>query len=206
VSAEREWWRRVLAAPVRPRASFAALRDERREDAEALQEPVLAVVLLAGMAAVLATPAWHTLMDNRERDALVVAVLTFVGGGLYGAAGYWLVGGALHLGVRGLGGTGSYRRSRHLLALALVLVAASLVLLPVEVAAYGGDAFRSTGDYDGGPEAVFLVLRLGFVAWTLGLLAVGIREVERWAWGRVAGAAALLALFLAALLAIPSAF
>jgi hypothetical protein len=204
VSEEREWWQRVLAVPVRPRVAFAGLRDDRPEAVEARQEPILALILFAGVAGILATPAWHTLMDDVERDALVVAVLTFIGGSLYGAAGYWIVGGALHLALRGLGSTASYRRARHLVALCLVPLVLSLLVLPVELAAYGGDVFRSGGSDEGTPETVFLVLRLACVAWSVGLLVVGIQELERWTWSKVAGAMALFALVLAAALAIPA--
>jgi hypothetical protein len=204
VSAETTWWRRVLAVPVRPRLAFAGLLDGSPESLEARQEPMLALILLAGTAGILATPTWHTLMDNPERDWLVLSVITFIGGALYGAAGYWLAGGALHLGLRGLGSAGDFRRSRHLLALAFVPLALSLAVLPVELAGYGGDVFRSGGADEGAPETVFLLLRLACVVWSLGLLVVGIREVERWPWERVAGAVGLLVLFLAAFLAIPS--
>lgn len=204
MSDERDWWRRVLAVPVRPCAAFAGLRDERIEDLEARQEPILALLLLAGIAGILATPTWHTLMDNPERDWIVVLVLTFIGGSLYGAAGYWLAGGALLLALRGLGSSATYRRSRHLVALASVPLVVSLAVLPVELAAYGGDVFRSGGADEGLPETVFLLLRLGCVAWTLVLVGIGIHEVERWPWSRIAGAAGLFALFLAAILAIPS--
>ena len=204
MSAEHDWWRRVLVVAVRPRVAFAGLRDERPEDLEARQEPILAVLLLAGIAGILATPTWHTLMDNAERDWIVVVVLTFIGGSFYGAAGYWLIGGALQLALRSLGATATYRRSRHLVALASVPVVLSLVVLPVELAAYGGDVFRSGGADEGTPETVFLLLRLACVAWTLVLVGIGIHEVERWPWSRIAGAAGLFALFLAAILAIPS--
>ena len=204
MSAERDWWRRVLVVAVRPRVAFAGLRDERPGDLEARQEPILAVLLLAGIAGILATPTWHTLMDNPERDWIVVVVLTFIGGSFYGAAGYWLVGGALQLALRSLGGTGTYRRSRHLVALASVPVVLSLVVLPVELAAYGGDVFRSGGADEGAPETVFLAIRLAFVGWTIVLVGIGIHELERWPWPRIAGVAGLFALFLAAILAIPS--
>ncbi len=195
----------MLAVPVRPRLAFAGLRSDDPEDLEARQEPVLAVVLLAGIGGILATPAWHTLMDNPERDAIVVAVFTFIGGGLYGTAGYFMVGGALHLALRSLGTTWTYRTSRHLLALASVPLVLSLAVLPVELAGYGGDAFRSGGPYDGAPGRAFMLIRLAFVAWTLGLVALGIRELEGWPWTRIAGAAGLFVLFLAAILAVPAA-
>lgn len=204
MSEEREWWRRVLVVPVRPRVAFAGLRDDRPEAVEARQEPILALILLAGVAGILATPAWQTLMDDASRDPLVVAVLTFIGGSLYGAAGYWIVGGALYLALRGLGSPAPYRRARHLVALSVVPLVLSLVVLPIELAAYGGDVFRSGGDDEGAPEKIFLLLRLGFVGWTVGLLAVGIQELEAWTWEKVAGAVALSALVLAAALAIPS--
>ena len=48
-SLDREWWLRTLVIFQAPRAVFAALRNDAPEDAEARQEPVLALVLLAGV-------------------------------------------------------------------------------------------------------------------------------------------------------------
>ena len=67
---------------------------------------MLAIVLLAGIGCILTTPAWAEIMDDPERDALVVAVVTFIGGGLYGAAFYWIAGVALGVSLRGLAATG----------------------------------------------------------------------------------------------------
>ena len=53
MSEEREWWRRVLAVPVRPRVAFAGLRDDRPEAVDARQEPILALILLLGLAVAL---------------------------------------------------------------------------------------------------------------------------------------------------------
>src|SRR3712207_4145867 len=126
---EREWWLRALAVFGSPRTAFSGLRDDSRDAAEARQEPVLALVLLAGIEGILATPAVGDLLDSRERDALVVAVLVFLAGMLYGVASYWIGGGALHLGVRAAGGTGSYRQARHVLAFAAAPLALGLLVL-----------------------------------------------------------------------------
>ena len=195
---EREWWRRTLAVVARPRPVFAALRSDEEADLEARQEPVLAIVLLAGIGGILATPAWAELMDNPERDWLVVAVLTFIGGGLYGVALYWIAGGALALALRGLGGGGGYRRARHLLAFAAVPLVLLIAVSLVEIGLYGKDALRSGGADAGAGGDVFTVLRVALFVWTLGLLAVGVQAVERFSWDRVAGVLALAALFLAA--------
>jgi hypothetical protein len=192
-----------LRVVAEPRPVYAALRSDSEEDLEARQEPVLALVLLAGIAGVLATPIAGRLYDEPAIDALFVAVWAFIAGGFYGAAGYFLIGGALYLALRSLGGHGTYRRARHVLAFSLVPVILSLALLPVELALYGGDIFDSDGADEGTPKTVFAVLRLGFLLWSAGMLVVGIREVEAWSWQRAAGALGLLALFTAAFLYLP---
>ena len=197
-SAEREWWLRTLAVFQSPRTVFAALRDESREAAEAREEPVLALALLAGMAGVLATPTVGDLLDSRERDALVVAVLVFLAGSLYGLATYWLGGGALYLGLRAAGGEGTYRHARHLLAFAAApLALLLLVMWPLRLAAYGGDIFREGGaDERGAMPWLFEAAELASFAWAAGLLVYGVRIVYRWPLVRSLGALVLAALAL----------
>ena len=162
MSPEREWWLRVPAVLLGPRAVFVALRDGSQEQVDARQEPVLALVYLAGIAAVLSTSTAGRLLDDAEYDGLLVAVWAVVAGGLYAFAGYWLIGGALYLGARGLGGLGDYRRGRHVLAFALAPLALSLLVLwPVQLIAFGGDLFRRGGSDSGAAGTVFDVLELG---------------------------------------------
>lgn len=205
MSAERQWWLRVPAVFLSPRSVFAALREEEQEDVEARQEPVLLLVFLAGTAAALASPVARTLRDDPEYDGLLIAVWAFIAGGLTAVAGYFLIGGALYLGARGLGSLGSYKRSRHLLGYAVAPLALSLLLLwPVELASFGGDRFGRGGSDDGTAGTVFSVLELGFGAWSAGLLLIGVRAVHGWSWWRSLGALGLLALFLAAFAYLPS--
>jgi hypothetical protein len=201
---EREWWRRAVGVLARPRPVFAALRSEQAEDVEARQEPILAIVLLAGIAGVLATPVAGRLYDEPAVDGLFIAIWAFIAGGVYGVAGYFLLGAALWLALRSLGSEGRFRRARHLLAFALVPIVLSLGLLPVELAVYGGDVFGSNGSDEGTGTAVFELLRLVFLLWAAGLLVVGVRELERWSWPRAAGTIGLLSLFTAAFLAVPT--
>ncbi len=49
-SLQKEWWLRALAVFQSPRGTFAALRDDSVEAAEARQEPIMAIVILAGIA------------------------------------------------------------------------------------------------------------------------------------------------------------
>lgn len=198
MDAEREWWRRTLAVVARPRPVFAALRGDDQDDAEARQEPVLAIILLAGIGGILATPAWAEIMDEPERDGLVVAVVTFIGGGLYGIAAYWIVGGALGLSLRGFGGEGQYRRTRHLIAFAAVPLVLLIAVTLVELALYGDDVFRTGGADEGAGGTVFDLLRGLLVAWTIALLAIGIRVVEHLPWLRLAGTLVLAAVLLVA--------
>src|SRR5947199_702 len=114
------------------------------------------LMLLAGVAGVLFTSAAGSLLDDPARDGLVVAVWAFLGGGLYGAAVFWLGGALLYAALNALGSQGSYRRARHVLALAAAPVALSLPLLwPVKIAICGGALFPRGGSEElpGGPGA-----------------------------------------------------
>jgi hypothetical protein len=203
---ERAWWRRLWLVLVRPRAVFAALRSTDEADEAARQEPVLLVILTAGMAGVVLSPRWRELLDDSEIDGLSAAVLTFIGGSLYGAAGYLLLGGALHLGAKAMGSTTRYRTVRHLLALAAVPLALSFALvLPLALALFGGDWFRSGGGDEGGGGDALLVLGLAFVAWTAVLVVIGLRETVGLPWRGVAGALLLGAVLVAALAVLPTA-
>jgi hypothetical protein len=203
LSPDRAWWLRVPAVLVGPRPVFFALRDDDPDDVAARSEPILLLVLLAGMAAVLATPTAGALLDKPDYDALLVAVWAFVAGGIYGAVGYFLFGFALFFGTRLLGSTGDFRRERQLVGFALAPLALSLlVLLPVRLALYGGDTFRRSGPDEGTGETVLLVLQLAFVAWSLVLLALGVKAVHGWGWPRSLAAIGAGAGLLAAIVGI----
>ena len=183
-SQERAWLLRALLVLSSPRPVFAALRDVSDEDAQARQEPITAILILAGIASVLWTPVAGRLLDDPAYDGLVVAVWAFVGGAFYGFAGYWLGGGALQIGLRAAGSLGDYRRARHLLAFAAAPIALSLVLWPARLAVYGSDLFRTGGADGGAGDGVFVALELACVAWALVLLVVGVRTVHGWGWRR----------------------
>ncbi len=202
---DREWWLRVPAVLLSPRSVFAALRNEEREDLEARSEPVLALVCLAGVAVALGTRTAATLYDNVEYDALLVAVWAVIAGGIVAFTGYFVIGGALYLGARGLGSAGSFRRARHVLAFAAAPFALSLLLLwPVQLAVFGTDLFRRYGSDDGDAGRVFDALKLGFAVWAGALLLVGVRTVHGWSWWRSLASLGLVALFLAAYASLPS--
>lgn len=201
---DREWWLRVPAVLLSPRSVFAAVRDESREDMEARSEPVLALICLAGVAVALGTSTAATLYDNVEYDGLLVAVWAVIAGGFVAFTGYFVVGGALYLGARGLGSAGGFRRARHILAFAAAPLALSLVLLwPVQLAVFGTDLFRRYGSDEGDAGRVFDALELGFGLWAAGLLLVGVRTVHGWTWWRSLAALGLVALFLAAFAYLP---
>ena len=199
-SPERQWWLRTLAVFQGPRAVFAALRDDSDEAAGARQEPVLALVFLAGISGVLLTGARERFLDDPRIDTVLVAVLVFLTGGIYGATTYWLGGGALHFGLRAAGARGSYRRARHVLAFAAAPLALMLLLVwPVRLVLYGADSFRTGGEDEGTGGLVLDGLAAAFVLWSLALLAYGISVVERWT---IVRAAVSLALVLLALLVL----
>ncbi len=207
MSPERRWWRNLVRVLYAPGGVFVDLRETDPDDVAARQEPVLLIVLLAGIAAVLTTPVAGRLLDDREFDALLVAVWSFIGGGFYGFAAYMLGGLALWLGVRGMGGfEADWRSARHVLAFAFAPLALSLlVVLPLRLAAFGGDAFRSGGSDGGAGGGLTWALQAAFAAWSLALLVIGLRLVYGFSWGRAAGTFGLVALFLAAMAALPAA-
>ena len=197
-SPEREWWLRTLAIFQSPRPVFRALRDDSDEEAAARSEPVLAIVFLAGIAGVLSARETGRLLDYWEVDAVLVAVVTFLSGGIYAFVTYWLGGALLHFGIRAAGGEGSYRRSRHLLGFSAAPLALSLLLLwPVRLAMYGGDSFRQGGADEGTGYWIFTGLSIAFAVWAGVLLVLGVGVVQRWTIGRAAVSVALIALTLA---------
>jgi hypothetical protein len=183
-SEDRLWLARAVLVLLDPRPVFAALRDDSEDSARARQEPVLAIILLAGIASILWTSVAGRVMDDPAFDGLVLAVWGFIGGAFYGLFAYFALGAALFFGLSAAGSLGSYRRARHLLAFACAPLALSLVVWPVRVAVYGGDVFRTGGSDHGPGNAAFVVVELAFVAWALGLLVVGTRTLHAWTWAR----------------------
>jgi hypothetical protein len=203
VSRDREWWLRVVAVLTRPRLVFLALRADDEDDLAARQEPILLLSILAGVAALVLTPPWRELYDGalfstgKGLDGLDVALLTFVTGALDGVVGYFVIGGALYFATRALGSLGSWLIARHVLAFAAVPLALSApILLPVGLGAYGSDLYRRGGADSGLGGDVFVAAQLAFLAWSLGLLVLGVRTTYGWTWLRALGAVGLLAVFL----------
>ena len=176
---ERFWLSRAVTVLVSPRDVFGALRDDSDTAARARSEAVLALVLLSGIASVLWTPNYGRLMDDVAMDGLLVAVIAFIAGGIYGTAVYYVGGLLLHWVTRAVGGT-TLRQARHVLAFASAPIALSLfVVWPVRLAVYGEDVFRSGGSDHGAGNTAFAVIELAFVAWAVGLLVFGLRELYR---------------------------
>jgi hypothetical protein len=198
------WWRRTVGVLRAPAPVFAGIRDDdSQEDLEARQEPLTAIVFLAAVAAVLATPTTGRLLDDPVLDRVVIPVLAIFTGGIYAAFGYFILGGAAYLGARAAGSFGSYRRARHILGFALAPLALSLLVLwPARLVLYGGDSFRSGGADSPAGDRVFDLLQLGFALWSVALLVIGFRIVERWSWGRSLAALTAAVAVVAALVAV----
>ena len=191
---ERSWWLRAPAVLVAPRAVFASLRDDSDEAMEARQEPLNAIIGLAGIAGVLATPVARHLLNQSGTTPIVVAVWAFIGGLLYATAVYWLGGGLLYGAARRFGGLGSYRRARSLVALSAAPVALALLTVwPIRIAIYGQNLFRTGGDDWGPGDKTFGGLIYFAFAWTAVLFVIGVRSVHGWSWGRSAATVALAA-------------
>jgi hypothetical protein len=186
------WWKRAPLVLVAPRPVFAALRDESVEAAEERQEPIFAVIALAGIGTVLASPTFRRMLNDGSVSEILVPVLAFITGVLYAVAVSWLGGALLYYAGRRLGSLGSYRRARHVVSLASApLALALLTFWPVRIAVYGSDLFRTGGDDYGRGDAIFGGVFLGFVAWSLLLLIIGVRAVHGWGYWRALGAVGL---------------
>ena len=200
---ERSWWLRAPAVLVAPRAVFASLRDDSDEAMEARQEQLTALIGLAGFSGVLGTPVARHLLNDPSNSVSLIPVWVFVVGAAYALVVYWLGGGLLYGAARRLGGLGSYRRARGVLALSTAPLALALFTLwPVRILIYGENLFR-TGGPDWGPgDRIFGDLLYLAFAWSAILLVIGVRSVHGWSWGRslatVALAAALPALLVLA--------
>jgi hypothetical protein len=172
---ERVWLARAVTVLWRPREVFAGLRDDSEAAAQARSEAVLALVLLVGIASVLWTPVAGQILNDVTLDWIDVAVWAFFGGGIYAVAFYFVGGLVLQWLTRAVGWI-SYRQARHLLAFASAPVALSLfVVMPVRLAVYGEDVFRSGGSDRGAGAWAFAAVELVFVAWSLALLLLGLR-------------------------------
>lgn len=202
----RAWWRLVPKVVTAPRSVFAALAVTDDVDVDARSEPILAITILAGIAGVLLTPAWGGVMDDPTVDGLVLGVVTFVAGVFYGAAGYFLLGLAVWLGSKAVGLDPSFRTARQLVGFAALPLALSLVVLvPAIAVGFGDDWFTSGGSDEGAARAAVVVVGLAFAAWTLGLVALGLRTTFRLPWQGVAGALGLATVMVAAFAVAPSA-
>ena len=199
---ERNWWLRAPAVLVAPRAVFASLRDDSEEAVEARQEPLTAMIGLAGIAAVMGAPTFRRILNDGDVSLVLVPVLAFISGMFYAVAVYWLGGGLLFGAARRFGGLGSYHRARHLLALSTAPLALALFTLwPLRIAIYGQNLFRTGGEDWGPGDRTFGGFLYFAFAWSAILLVVGVRSVHGWSWSRslatVALAAALPALIVA---------
>jgi hypothetical protein len=193
----RAWWLRVLVVAQAPRAVFAALRDDSRAAAEDRQDAIAALAFFIGVALTVVSSASSSFADDPARTGIVIPVWLFVAGVFVGLVNFWLGGGVLYLALELLGGGVSYRQARHLLALAAAPVALSLALLPVRLALYGDDIFRSGGSDTGAGAHVFTMLEGAFAVWALTLLAIGVRTLTGWGWARSAAAVGAFAALLA---------
>jgi hypothetical protein len=179
-SLQKEWWLRALAVFSSPRGTFAALRDDSSDAAEARQEPIMAIVILAGIAGILSTSLAGRLLDDPNNDGLNVAVWAFLGGAFYGLLAYWGGGLLVYAIAAAVRARASYRQARHIVGLAMAPVALSLIVVwPVRLGIYGEDVFRTGGSDTGAGDKLFELLVVGSFAWSFALVALGLIELRK---------------------------
>jgi Yip1 domain len=195
---ERAWWGRLPRLLVAPAEVLADLRDESREAADARQEPLVAVLLLAGIAMFVGLVAIEPPFRATDSDfsTFNLVLESILGGALVALSNFWFGGALVYLGTRGLGSLSGYRLARHVAGLAtapFVLLLVSSV--PVRLGLYGTDLFKAEGSDSGAGGDVFIAIDALMLTWTLALILVGIRVTQRWSWGRAAAALGVAALF-----------
>lgn len=190
-SRDRAWWGRVVRIPWRPAPAFEAVEDTSRADEQARTEPLLAIIVLAGIGGTLMTSFAGRVLDEQQLDAVEVALWGFIGGSFYGFAFYWLLGLVAFAGGAAAGSSWTYKQARHILAFASVPIALSLVIWPPRLALYGLDTFRAGGSDEGAGGTFFEALELAFLAWACALLVYGISVAHAWPLRRGLAAAAL---------------
>jgi Yip1 domain len=179
-SLQKEWWLRALAVFTSPRGTFAALSDDSPDLAEARQEPIIAIVILAGIAGMLSTSLAGRLLDDPNNDVLNVAVWAFLGGAFYGLLAYWGAGLLVYAIAAAVRVRASYRQARHIVGLAMAPVALSLIVVwPVRLGIYGEDVFRTGGSDTGAGDKLFELLVVGSFAWSFALVALGLIELRK---------------------------
>jgi hypothetical protein len=170
---ERVWARRAVRVLAHPREVFEALREDSVEAAGDRQDVVVALAFVGGVGGALATASAGALDDL---DALETFVWIFATGFAYGFIGYWVLGWGLSFVVERLGGSGSRRRTRHVLAFALaplVLALPAWLLFP--------------------PLLVLPGL------WMVSLLVLGLAVVQGWSYGQSTSAVVLTVIWLSSL-------
>lgn len=195
--AEREWWLRLVRVLTAPTSVFVWVRDDSAEAAGARQEPITAVVFLAGVSIFLSTRTAGRLFDDIEFDWLLFVVEAVVAGLLVAVQNFWILGGAVYLGGRAADSAASYRQARHVTGLATTpWVLALLFVWPIRLAMFGADAFRSGGSDHGPAEVVFRTIDVGLLVWTAVLVYLGVRALNGWTWARsLAGVAVGVSVF-----------
>ena len=151
---------------------FARLRDDSPDEAADRTDLVTGLAFAAGVAAALGAGG----DELRELDPLDSFVWVFVTGLAVGFALYWVAGWALAFVVRRLGGGGSPRRVRHVLAFSFAPLALAVVAW-----------------------LIWAPLLLVLAAGSLALLVAGLREVYDWSVARAGGAVGLAVVWLGAL-------
>jgi hypothetical protein len=196
-SLQREWWSRLPRILYSPTEVFVALRDDSREAGDARQEPLVAVSFLAGISMFLSLVAVEPPYDRYSSlSGLNLVLQSILGGAVVGLSNLWLGGALVYLGARGLGAVSGYRLARHIVGFATAPFVVSLILVwPLRLALYGQDLFRSTGKDEGSGGDAFRAIDALLLAWTLVLVLIAIRVVQRWSWGRSAAALGVAALF-----------
>ena len=77
------------------------------------------------------------------------------------------------------------------------------MLVPAIVIGFGADWFRSWGRREGTGHDVVVGIGLAFLAWSLGLVALGLRTTFELPWRGVVGAVALAGVMVAAFAVLP---
>ena len=164
------------------------------------QEPITAVVPLAGLSIFLSTRTAVGLSHDIEFDRLLLLVEAAVAGLLVAVQNFWVSAAPSSI-SEGVPPTAQPRHPRlpatspALRTDALVL--ALLFVWRILLAMFGADTFRSGGSDHGPAEFVLRTSMFGLLVWTPVLAYLGVRALNGWTWARsLAGVAVGVAVFM----------
>lgn len=165
-----------------PRAVFRFIDEYRYEKHMTL------MLVLAGIARAFDRAEMRNEADHSPLG--LVIGLSIALGGLFGWITYYMYAGMVSVTGEWIGGKANTDRILRMLAYALLPSVISLAFLIPQIAIYGGEVFKSDGDFSGAGVAgsmifyIAMILQVALSMWSIVLCVIGLSEVQQFSIGK----------------------